>query len=234
MSKIVTANMGVCCDNYMQLKGHGLHDSPFEVEDKALGYFCAGPPLFNRHYTDAVNDAFPDAWPPLPTAVGSPQIPNVSLVDTSLGVVVGNAIRLIRKTCYADYDPTTDTAIPDTLLRYHSAIFIVFANCIAEACAEYATATGPDTAMTRLHCLSTIERLRNKIVEAGTKGWLDTTPHNSGYTATYLRTRLRMLTTAIKAHNANTETRAAAFAQAIGNAQALIDSLRAEASQQED
>jgi hypothetical protein len=229
MSNIVTANMGVCCNNYMQLKGHGLHDSPFEVEGKALGYFCAGPPLFNRHYTDAVADAFPGAWPPMPTAGGSPKIPDVYFADTNLGIVMADAILLIRDTYHTDYDPTSDMAIPNTLLRYHSAIFIVFANQIAESCVEYMTATGPDTATTRVQCLSTIERMRSKIVEAGTNGWLDTTSQNSGYTAPYLRSRMRMLDTAIRAHNANTETRAAEFVREVGNAQAVIDSLRAQA-----
>jgi hypothetical protein len=46
ISKIVTANMGNFCDNYAQMKAHGLNNSPFEAEGRALGYICAGSPLF--------------------------------------------------------------------------------------------------------------------------------------------------------------------------------------------
>jgi hypothetical protein len=118
---------------------------------------------------------------------------------------------IIRETCCAEYDPTTDMAAPDTLLRYHSAIFILFVNHITQACADYVAATGPDTDTIRFQCLSTIEHLRQKIVDAGTQGWLDTTPLNSGYSAPYLRTRLGMLTSAIKAHNASDDLQSQAF-----------------------
>jgi hypothetical protein len=240
MSKIVTARMGQICESYADLKRHGLHDSPFEAEGTALGYYCANGPMYNRHYAEAVCAVFTNI-PARPTSGAPPHIPNEAYIygDPLLNIALIRAIEVIRETCHADYgsaDRDDDTATGyqhRTCLRYHSAIFMHLTNEIAKACSHFVKDSSSSITKKQKQALASIEYWTKMIKEMGAKGWLDVTVENSGYTAAQLRNRHIMLTNAISAPNKVSERMTRDLDQAFWFAELVHDKRKARVEQED-
>jgi hypothetical protein len=227
MSRIVTANMSQCSTTYGELRRHGLHFSPFEMEGSPLGYFCGAGPLFNYHYGEAISQFFHDV-PPYPKAGASPCIPLMAYADPILNAALATTIRIIREVCHADLIPpesndTADPAHQQHFLRYHNAITMALMSHIAGSCERYMKAP---TAEMRLLWAEDIERCREHFQTAAAQGWLDTTPQNSTYSASHLRTRYRILLRDVRAFNQSPELRAKEFHTAVHDAEGALGVLR--------
>jgi hypothetical protein len=227
--------LGQCSTTYGELRRHGLHFSPFEIEGSPLGYFCGAGPLFNYHYNEAISHMLHEV-PPHPKAGSSPCIPLMEYADPILNAALATTIKVIREVCHADLIPpesndTAETAHQQHFLRYHNAITMVLMSHIAGSCERYMK---EPTATMRLVWAEDIDRCREHFQTAAANGWLDTTPENSTYSASYLRTRHRILLRDVRAFNQSPELRAKDFHTAVHDAEGALDVHRRQCARTEE
>jgi hypothetical protein len=204
MSVIVSANIGTCYRSYTALVADGRHDNPFAASTKVIGYYCAGEPLYNRHYLTHLSRIDAISWPVAMPRMGVPCLPprmsrHVALHSCICGIQI-----VIRKICRVNYAETDDTAgqlhasnRQTECLRYHNALFLHMLDSIGKAFVLYEEA---DHQM-RSGIITGMRATARLMTEFSTQGLFDVTTDNSSYTSTYLRMRHKVLADHILALN---------------------------------
>lgn len=54
MSAITSVAMGTWATTFQDAETAGVIESPLESREPAIGYFCAGAPLFDSHFMEGV------------------------------------------------------------------------------------------------------------------------------------------------------------------------------------
>lgn len=179
--------------------------SPFQptAATTSFGYHCAGAPLYNVHYYKQMSliDRYKAAPPPAPLNWDPPQLPEIPN-DLRLEHTMEMVRTVIREICGGVDIRTDQELVPETALRYHSALYLVTVDEITYTVRRYSKllgSTGDQAKNYRKIMFKQIEASLNRLEKYADAGYLDTTVENSGYEKAYLDWRFRKLCSLIQA-----------------------------------
>jgi hypothetical protein len=210
MSPIVSARIGTVYENYRAFHAANEHENPFEQQGSMLGYYCAGSPLYNIHYPEAMGEMARCRmlWPAPPCGFGAHVLPLAVYADVGLQSSVNRMSVLIRRICLSDVE--VGEAIAPYLaqpgrqvqcLRYHSALFLLCLENIGHGIRTYLEAKGDEGPVIRAEMITKINSIGSNMVPFADNNWFDITTANSAYDAEYLRTRVEILLGHIRSLN---------------------------------